>query len=101
MYNTVEHQLVTIVTEAMLEKRMTQELDVLGAHGYTISNARGKGDRGVRCSSRGIDGNIRIEIVCCTDVAEKIMRHMRKKYFANYAIIVFKHQVDVAREDKF
>lgn len=101
MYNTIEHQLVTIVTEAMLEKKLTQELDSLGVHGYTISDAKGRGDRGVRCSSRGINSNIRIEVICCVDIAEKIMKHIQKNYFDNYAIIVYKHQIDVVRESKF
>jgi nitrogen regulatory protein PII len=101
MDSNKEHQLVTIITESLLEDKIAQDLEFLGAHGYTVTDARGKGDRGLRSSDWCTNKNIRIEVVCCIDVARAIMRHMQKNYFANYAIIVFKHQVDVVREYKF
>ena len=39
-------RLLTIITEAAIEKRLLQDLEQLGARGYTISEARGKGSRG-------------------------------------------------------
>ncbi len=101
MRSDIEYQLVTIITESILEKKIAEDLDVLGAHGYTITDVRGKGDHGVRSSDWGTNKNIRIEIVCCIEVSEKILQHMQQNYFTNYAIIAFKHHVDVVRKDKF
>ena len=49
-------KLLTIVTEALLEAKLCDELIELGATGYTVVNARGSGNRGVRgadCGRRG------------------------------------------------
>ena len=41
-------KLVTIVCEAELETLLLPELARQGAHGYTLTEARGQGARGVR-----------------------------------------------------
>ncbi|GIW52375.1 MAG: hypothetical protein KatS3mg081_1730 [Gemmatimonadales bacterium] len=46
-------KLVTIITEAVIEKELVQELTGLGVSGYTITDARGKGHRGVRTTAMG------------------------------------------------
>lgn len=94
-------KLVTVITEAVLERELTREIDAAHASGYTISDARGRGDRGARSSSWGPNGNIRIEILCDVAVAETLMRRLREKYYANYAMILFVHDVEVLRPDKF
>ena len=43
-------KLVTVVTEAALESSLTKDVEKLGARGYTITEARGSGGRGVRMS---------------------------------------------------
>jgi nitrogen regulatory protein PII len=57
-------KLITVVTEAGLERQLTRDLETLGASGYTITDARGRGTRGVRRSGWENESNIRIEIVC-------------------------------------
>ncbi len=54
--------LLTIITESALEGRLTKEIERLGARGYTVTDARGKGHRGVRQASWEASSNIRIEI---------------------------------------
>lgn len=99
MYSEIEHYVVTIITESVLEAKITKSLDKLGAHGYTITDARGKGDHG--SSDWGKNKNIRIEIVCCINVSEAIIKNIQSNYFKDYGIIAFKHKVEVARKDKF
>ena len=41
-------RLLTIVTEALLERELLAEFEALGVRGYTITDARGKGGRGTR-----------------------------------------------------
>lgn len=94
-------KLITIVTEAVLEPELCEELQELGASGYTVSNARGKGSRGVRDAGWSSSSNIRIEIVCSHDVAQRIEQHMQRKYYNDYAMIIFESDVRVLRPDKF
>ena len=41
-------EFLTIVTEASLESALLRDFERLGAHGYTVTDARGTGSRGVR-----------------------------------------------------
>ncbi len=94
-------KLVTIVTEASIEHKLTSEMEHLGAHGYTVMDARGKGTRGVRDASFEVDANIRIEVVCDETVAAAIVNHLKEHYFTNYAMIWFMSDVEVLRPTKF
>lgn len=94
-------KLVTIVTEAALERRLADDLKRLGAHGYTISDARGEGSRGARSAGWDASSNIRVEVVCDAAVAAKISDHLRKHYYDHYAMILFFSDVGVLRPEKF
>ncbi len=93
--------LVTVVAESALEKDLTRELDALGVSGYTITDARGRGSRGKRSSNWAHSGNIRVEIVCDQPLSQQLMQRLRDKYYDNYAMILFSHQVAVLRPEKF
>lgn len=97
----VNRKLVTIVTEAAIETRICKELKELGAHGYTVTNARGSGSRGTRSADWSSSGNVRIEVVCDETVAEKIQNYLREHYYENYAMILFESDVRVLRPEKF
>lgn len=94
-------KLVTIVTEAALEATLCDQLTELGAGGYTVTDARGSGSRGVRDAGWSTSGNVRIEVVCDTRVAERIARHLRNHYYDDYAMILFTADVEVLRPGKF
>lgn len=94
-------KLITIVTEAALEDRICEALPGLGATGYTVVNARGRGSRGVRDAGWSSSGNIRIEVVCKADTAEKIVSVLRERYYRDYAMVIFVSDVEVLRADKF
>jgi hypothetical protein len=94
-------KLVTIVTEAALERRLVDDLKRLGAHGYTISDARGEGSRGVRNAGWEASSNIRIEVICDETTAEAIAGHLKAAYYANYAMILYLSDVGVLRPQKF
>ncbi|NBV42162.1 transcriptional regulator [bacterium] len=93
--------LLTIITEASLESKLVQEIESLGAKGHTITDARGKGHRGIRNSDWAAENNIKIEIICNELTAEKIARHVQEKYYEHYAMVLFQHPVSVIRPDKF
>ncbi len=93
--------LVTIITEASLEKTLTRDIEKLGAHGYTITDARGKGSHGVRDAGWDASSNIRVEVVCSSNTAETITAHLKQHYYKNYAMIVYSLDVSVSRPEKF
>lgn len=94
-------RLLTIVTEAVLERELVAEFDALGVRGYTITDARGRGGRGTRKSDWAQEGNIRIEIVCEPAVADRVAARLRERYYDHYAMILFMQDVSVLRPDKF
>jgi nitrogen regulatory protein PII len=94
-------KLLTVVTEAALESQLTRDLERQGARGYTITNARGKGQRGVREAGWEADSNIRIEVVCDETTARRIAAHLQARYYDNYAMILLLSDVEVMRPEKF
>lgn len=94
-------KLLTVVTEASLERVLAADIERLGAHGYTITDARGKGSRGARNASWTESSNIRIEVVCDDATAQAIADHLQARYYAHYGMILFISDVEVLRPEKF
>ena len=94
-------KLVTIVTEAVIESRICEVLTDLGAHGYTVTNARGSGSRGIRNADWSSSGNVRIEVICDDTVAQRIEAHLQEHYYDDFAMILFESDVRVLRSEKF
>ena len=90
-----QRKLLTVITEANLE------LDALGVGGYTITDARGRGEQEARRSSWGHTGNIRVEVVCDTPLAEHLLGRLRDKYYEHYSIVMWVQDVEVLRPGKF
>lgn len=97
----VIRKLVTIICEADLESKLGADITHLGAHGYTVTAARGRGAHGVRDASWGPSANVRIEVICEAAVAEQIAAHVRFSYSENYALVLYMMDVEVLRADKF
>lgn len=97
----VSRKLVTIVTESMLETELCEALSELGASGFTVTDARGSGSRGVRDAGWSSSGNVRIEVVCSDAIASSIGDYVRDKYYENYAMILFESDIRVLRSGKF
>jgi hypothetical protein len=97
----MKRTLITIVTESVLERRLVEDIKRLGAHGYTVTEARGEGARGVRAADWEHSANIRMETICEKTVAEAIVTHLANTYYADYAMITFSQEVEVMRPEKF
>ncbi len=93
-------KLITIITESALEHTLIDDFDRLGAGGYTITNARGKGYTGVRDGRWPTDSNIRVEVICDTELADTIAEHIIKTYYRDYAVMVYIGDVTVVKPDK-
>ena len=94
-------KLLTIVTEAALEDTLVRDIEALGARGYTITDARGKGGRGKRDAAWAPHANIRLEVLCGADTALAICAALRERYSDNYSMVIYVADVDVLRPEKF
>jgi hypothetical protein len=92
---------LSIVTEAVLESRLIRDIKELGAHGYTIWDARGEGTRGVRGADWEGSRNIYIQVICDTETADRIADHLSETYYAHYAMVMTIIDVEVMRPEKF
>ena len=93
--------LLTVICEAALEHTLQDELDALGASGYTITDARGKGTHGRREASWAPHANIRLETLCDRDTALAICQRLRERYYDNYSMVLYLSDVEVLRPAKF
>ena len=96
-----QRRLLTIIAEAALESTLVRDIDRLGAKGYTITDARGKGGRGVRDAGWEASGNIRVEVIGNPDTVKTIAEHLQQHYYDDYAMILFVGDVEVLRPEKF
>lgn len=94
-------KLLTIVTESALENTLVRDIETLGARGYTITDARGKGSRGMRDATWAPQANIRLEVLCDAETAHAICTALRERYYDNYSMVMYVGDVDVLRPEKF
>ena len=94
-------KVLTIITEATIESSLLDDFESLGVTGFTIVDARGKGRRGSRMGGWETNSNIRIEIICNTELANSISTFLQDKYYENYAIVMYVSDSQVFRLDKF
>ena len=99
--STEKRTLFTVITESAIEETLLKDLEKLGIRGYTVSDARGRGGRGVRDATWGEVSNIRLEIICARALAETVLKHIQNHYYANYAMVAFLQEVEILRPDKF
>jgi nitrogen regulatory protein P-II 2 len=97
---TVPLRKVTIVAEALLESRLLGDVLDCGARGFTLTEVRGEGSRGVR-ASEWEGRNVRIETLVAPDVADRILAHVAEVYFPRFAVVAWVEDVEVVRGDKY
>ncbi|MGH8432080.1 MAG: P-II family nitrogen regulator [Solimonas sp.] len=94
-------KLVVLVCEEALETIIVPELLAAGAKGYTVSEARGRGRRGVQDARWLLSSNVRIEILCNEEVARLVVEIIVTKYSANFGLVVYTLDVETIRSDRF
>lgn len=97
---TVPLKLITVIAEAVLEDHLLREFRKLGARGYSLSEVRGEGTRGVHA----IDWegrNLKIEMLVSAEVADRILEHVADTYFEHYAVVAYVQDVEVVRGEKY
>lgn len=81
--------LLTILSEAVLEDILIDEIMALGAKGYTITEARGRGTHGVRTGKWSAGGNIRIDVIGAPDLCTRIVARLQAEYEKDYGLLMF------------
>ena len=87
--------LLTILSEALLEDTLIDEITALGAKGYTISEARGRGTHGVRTGKWTAGGNIRIEVIGDAALCGRIVERLKSAYDKDYGLLMFTYPVEI------
>jgi nitrogen regulatory protein P-II 2 len=100
MMQTVPMKRVTIIGDETVKYRILQEIERLGATGYTECPAHGKGARGIR-PRHAEPANVKIEIIATAEVAGRILEHIAEHYLQNYAMIAFLSDVEVLQGEHF
>ncbi|MCT7973615.1 P-II family nitrogen regulator [Laspinema olomoucense] len=85
---------LVIVTEKVLLKKVATIIEEVGATGYTVVAAGGKGSRGVRSSGQptvsDTFSNVKFEILTPNrDMAVKISDEVASQFFDNYSGIAY------------
>ena len=95
---TINRQMMTIITEQNLEKTIIHDLEELGVKAYTILEARGKGDSGLKSGTWMNDSNIQIELILNAELATKIYNFISdSEKYDNYSMIVYLSEVSVLK----
>jgi nitrogen regulatory protein P-II 2 len=91
---------LTIIGDDTVRYRILKEIKEMGASGYTDCPVHGQGARGVR-PRHAEPANSKIEVIATPEIAQRILEHIAKHYFDNYAMIAFLDDVEVLRAEKF
>ena len=95
---TITKIMMTIITEQNLEKSILHDLEDLGVNAYTIIEARGKGDSGIKSGTWMNDTNIQIELIVNDALATKIYNFIADtKKYDNYSMMVYLSEVKVLK----
>lgn len=99
--NTHPMKLVTIVCEAYARKAVTQLLDDVGAHGWTLFPVEGSGSQGLRPADIPEFANIQFEVLVAPEVAGRLLDRLWQDLFPKYAMVAYESEVRVLRPQKF
>ncbi len=99
--NTHARKLLVIIGEAALEKALVRDARSFGAHGYTVSEVRGGGERGDREARWEADRSIEMKVICDEALAQRLAQPVLQTYAADYALTLFTADVGVFRPQKF
>lgn len=94
-------KMVKIVTEKKLESQLVSIFDEIGLRGFTIFDAHGRGEHGLRSGETTEKSNIAVEVVLSSPNADILMRRLREDFLPRYAMAVYVSDVEVIRHEKF
>lgn len=96
-----DRRLLTIITEAVIERSLVADCRRIGAQGYTVLDVRGGGLHGDREGAWEADRSIELQVVCTAEVAERIAEYVLAQYASHYAMSLYLSDVQVFRAQKY
>ncbi len=94
-----------IISEFILEQRLTETVVAHGGHGYTIHEVRGAScfEDGIRRreGAGDTDRTIEIKIICERAIAEAIAGQVLSEFAPNFSVRVLLSEVEVFRPGKY
>jgi nitrogen regulatory protein P-II 2 len=94
-------QLLVVIAEAAIEKRLVADAMRLGAHGWTVHDVRGGSEHATREGSWEADRTIELKVVCDRGVADAIGEHVLATYAPHYGVTLYFTDVEVLRPAKY
>ena len=85
---TTEIRLLTIVAEEILRDRLIAEIRRAGAKGFTVTDVAGEGSRHRRVGDV-LGGNIKLEVLASSTVADRLLSVLAADFFPHYAVIAY------------
>lgn len=93
--------LLTIVTEAVLERAVAREARERGAHNWLVTEVLSAGSReGVREGGWTAERTVKIQLICEPSVADAIAEALLTGYSAHYSLAIWFDGVSVLRPDQ-
>jgi nitrogen regulatory protein PII len=101
MMETHPMKLVTVVCEALAREAVERLLAEVGAHGFTVLAAEGRGEKGERLGEMEGFANVKFEVIIPPAVAAALLERLAKEYFQRYAIVAYETDIRILRPLKF
>ena len=89
--------LVSIVTEASIEKAVIEAVLDLGADSYTTTDVRGRGPRRNDHWEPKEYRAVRIDVLCDDDVGRAVAAKLTDQYFRGYSMTITLSEVSLLR----
>ena len=83
------NKVLVIICEEALEHHVGRDIVACSAKGFSVSTVRGRGHRGVRDAQWLLSSNVRFEVLCTQEVAQRIADQVREKYERNFGLVLF------------
>lgn len=99
--DTHPRTMLVTIAEAALERSLIRDARAFGAHGYTIADVRGGGERGDREARWEADRSIEMKVICDQATALTLAQHVLESYADNFAVTLFTTEVGIFRQQKF
>lgn len=80
---------VVVIAEAELESVLRDDILHAGAQGYTVSEVRGRGNRGLRDDRLLLSNNVRFEVLCDEATARHVLDTVLGRYGRHYGIVAY------------
>ncbi len=97
---------ISIIAEKLIQNGIIQILDQAGATGYSLFEGGGKGQHGLHATHHPsiVDdfAIVKVEaIVASRETAEEIAQRIAEDYFDTQSGVIYLHDVEVLRPEKF